>query len=62
VATGGMTSGNDTSVSTSDLPGKSRRARSHATATPGTSIRAVAAIAATVVKIAISRISAATRI
>jgi hypothetical protein len=43
------------------LPGNWRRARSQAIATPGTSITAVAAIAASVVKIAMSRISAFTR-
>src|SRR5262249_21303278 len=34
VATGGITSGRETIVSTSDLPGHSYRANSHATATP----------------------------
>src|SRR6185369_10259259 len=47
-------------VSTTDLPGNCRRASSHATATPGTSIKAVAPSAAKVVKMAISRISALT--
>ena len=56
-----MTRGSETTVSTTDLPGNSRLASTHATATPGTSIKAVAASAASVVKIAISLISELTR-
>jgi hypothetical protein len=41
VATGGMTSGSETSVSTTDLPGHSRRASSHATAIPPGKIASV---------------------
>ena len=43
VATGGMTSGSDTSVSTSSRPRKRPRASSHASARPGRIIAAVAA-------------------
>ena len=60
VATGGITSGSETAVSTSALPGNCRRASTHATATPGTSITAVAASAASVVKMVMSRMSAFT--
>src|SRR5262245_8373222 len=45
VATGGMTSGSDTSVSTSERPGKRRRARIHARPTPNGSTTSVAAMA-----------------
>src|SRR5262245_19632550 len=42
VATGGITSGRDTNVSTRTRPGKRRRASSHATTTPGGSTSTVA--------------------
>jgi hypothetical protein len=45
VATGGMTSGSETSVSTSDRPGNRRRASSHARPTPIGSTISVEAVA-----------------
>src|SRR5687768_3478070 len=53
VATGGMTSGRDTSVSITALPRKRRRASTQASAIPGGSITTVAARAAAVMNRAI---------
>ena len=63
VATGGITSGSETTVSTSDLPGNWRaRQQPGDRDTRARASRAVAASAASVVKIAMSRISAFTRV
>ena len=56
VATGGRTSGSVTSVSSSVFPGKRPRASSHASATPGGSISAVAASATSTVKRMMSQV------
>src|SRR5687768_1447055 len=60
VATGGMTSGRDTSVSITALPRKRYLASTQASAIPGGSITTVAARAAAVVNSAIVRISLCT--
>ncbi len=57
VATGGMTSGRETTVSTSVRPGNLRRARSHASTVPGGSARAVAPAAQTTVNQVIRQVS-----
>ncbi len=57
VATGGMTSGSETSVSTSTRPRKRRRASSHASASPGGIISAVAPTAVRSVKRVICQVS-----
>ena len=58
VATGGMTSGSATKVSTRDFPGQSRRARSHASATPNGKIASVLSAATPTVNQVICHASA----